>query len=270
MASCLSHSAHSVSSHRPWGKTARRRPLRETRPSIQLSHYKAQHKVALMQAMCSSPEATTAWLDYTTYVHGAVLRLFSGTRQTTLLSTRSRYTGWSVLLQASQCIVRNAHVRTECEANTDFVYASLGMIKVFDLRVSGSHAYHTIIPPSKLQGKIKPQGRDYAYNAIVNDTRKYAATVSGGCILTPVYNHNATLTARTIDAIAKTRLSTVSPSPHLRQQIYTPASKVPFKASPSTASQIHTLTLCSHIPPSASQIQETSTFGPHTTLEAKH
>jgi hypothetical protein len=104
----------------------------------------------------------------------------------------------------------------------------------------------------------------------IQESTQPQSLVAGICILTPVYNHNATLTARTIDAIAKTRLSTVSPSPHLRQQIYTPASKVPFKASPSTASQIHTLTLCSHIPPSASQIQETSTFGPHTTLEAKH
>ncbi|KAJ4371448.1 hypothetical protein N0V83_004665 [Neocucurbitaria cava] len=53
------------------------------------------------------------------------------------------------------------------------------MIKVFDLRFSGSHAYHTVnLPPKK--PKNKPQGQDFASNAIVNETRGDASTVSGG------------------------------------------------------------------------------------------
>lgn len=52
------------------------------------------------------------------------------------------------------------------------------MIKVFDLRLSGSHAYHSIPLPAK--PKSKPSGQDHAYNAIIDDTKDDAATVSGG------------------------------------------------------------------------------------------
>jgi WD40 repeat protein len=52
------------------------------------------------------------------------------------------------------------------------------MIKVFDLRLSGSHAYQTISPPPKPISK--PSGQDHAYNAIANKTKKDAAIVSGG------------------------------------------------------------------------------------------
>ena len=52
------------------------------------------------------------------------------------------------------------------------------MIKVFDLRLSGSHAYHTVSLPSK--PKSRPKGQDYAYNAIVNDAKDKISTISGG------------------------------------------------------------------------------------------
>jgi WD40 repeat protein len=52
------------------------------------------------------------------------------------------------------------------------------MIKVFDLRLSGSHVYQTISMPSKPEKKI--QNGDYAYNAIVNGTDHRTSTVSGG------------------------------------------------------------------------------------------
>jgi WD40 repeat protein len=52
------------------------------------------------------------------------------------------------------------------------------MIKVFDLRLSGSHAYHTM--PSPPKPRRKSQNQDYAYNAIVNNAEEHTATVSGG------------------------------------------------------------------------------------------
>ncbi|KAF2130308.1 hypothetical protein P153DRAFT_288956 [Dothidotthia symphoricarpi CBS 119687] len=51
------------------------------------------------------------------------------------------------------------------------------MVKVFDLRFSGSHAYHTVSLPSKPK---KTQGQDFACNAIVDETRDTALAVSGG------------------------------------------------------------------------------------------
>jgi WD40 repeat protein len=52
------------------------------------------------------------------------------------------------------------------------------MIKVFDLRLSGSHAYHTVSLAPRL--KNKPKSQDFTYNAVVNDTKGSAAVVSGG------------------------------------------------------------------------------------------
>ncbi|OAL52285.1 hypothetical protein IQ07DRAFT_366000 [Pyrenochaeta sp. DS3sAY3a] len=54
------------------------------------------------------------------------------------------------------------------------------MIKVFDLRFSGLHPYHTATlgPPNK--PKPKSLGRDLAINDIVNDAKDSAATLSGG------------------------------------------------------------------------------------------
>lgn len=53
------------------------------------------------------------------------------------------------------------------------------MIKVFDLRFSGSHAYHTISMPSRPRKK-KAKGQDVAINTIVNGTRDNVSVVSGG------------------------------------------------------------------------------------------
>jgi hypothetical protein len=52
------------------------------------------------------------------------------------------------------------------------------MIKVFDLRFSGSNAYHTVSLPSKAKGKAKIQ--DSASNAIVDKTNNGVSTISGG------------------------------------------------------------------------------------------
>jgi hypothetical protein len=52
------------------------------------------------------------------------------------------------------------------------------MIKVFDLRFSGSNAYHTVSVPSKAKSKAKTQ--DSAFNAIVNKTKDVVQTISGG------------------------------------------------------------------------------------------
>lgn len=51
------------------------------------------------------------------------------------------------------------------------------MIKVFDVRFSGSHAYHTVSLSSKSR---KPRGGDFAYNAIVDDMEDTVSAVSGG------------------------------------------------------------------------------------------
>ncbi|KAF1845333.1 uncharacterized protein K460DRAFT_366214 [Cucurbitaria berberidis CBS 394.84] len=53
------------------------------------------------------------------------------------------------------------------------------MIKVFDLRFSGSHAYHTVQLPHK-KPKDKPQGKDFASSPIVNNSKSKASTVCGG------------------------------------------------------------------------------------------
>lgn len=54
------------------------------------------------------------------------------------------------------------------------------MIKVFDLRLAGSHAYQSISLSSNTQPKSKPKNRDHAYNAIVNEEQDHTATISGG------------------------------------------------------------------------------------------
>jgi WD40 repeat protein len=53
------------------------------------------------------------------------------------------------------------------------------MIKVFDLRLSGSNTYHTVSMPSKPKTKPKRQ-QDFASNAIVNNTRSDVAAIAGG------------------------------------------------------------------------------------------
>ncbi|KAH9864228.1 hypothetical protein J1614_010162 [Plenodomus biglobosus] len=52
------------------------------------------------------------------------------------------------------------------------------MIKVFDLRLSGSHAYHTVTMPSSLPKKHKQQ--DFALNKVVDDNRSNTDVLSGG------------------------------------------------------------------------------------------
>ncbi|KAF1911350.1 hypothetical protein BDU57DRAFT_543241 [Ampelomyces quisqualis] len=52
------------------------------------------------------------------------------------------------------------------------------MIKVFDLRLSGSHAYHTASQGSK--AKKHARSGDYAYNAIINKPDHHRATMTGG------------------------------------------------------------------------------------------
>ncbi|USP81555.1 uncharacterized protein yc1106_08829 [Curvularia clavata] len=53
------------------------------------------------------------------------------------------------------------------------------MIKVFDLRLSGSHAYHTITLPSS-NGKKPARTRDSATNTIVDESKNKLPTISGG------------------------------------------------------------------------------------------
>lgn len=52
------------------------------------------------------------------------------------------------------------------------------MLKVFDMRLAGSHAYHSIPLPTKKSAK--PKGQDYAVNAIVNDTNDALNALCGG------------------------------------------------------------------------------------------
>jgi len=52
------------------------------------------------------------------------------------------------------------------------------MIKVFDLRLSGSHSYSTVHLSPK--PKKKPLGQDYASNEIVDSVNEHTKTVSGG------------------------------------------------------------------------------------------
>lgn len=52
------------------------------------------------------------------------------------------------------------------------------MLKVFDLRLAGSHAYQSISLPTKTSAK--PRGQDYASNAIVNDTKDAVNAICGG------------------------------------------------------------------------------------------
>ncbi|KAL1801733.1 hypothetical protein ACET3X_002075 [Alternaria dauci] len=55
------------------------------------------------------------------------------------------------------------------------------MIKVFDVRFSGSHAYHSIsIPRSKATSKSKATSLDSATNVIVNETKNHVPIKSGG------------------------------------------------------------------------------------------
>ena len=52
------------------------------------------------------------------------------------------------------------------------------MLKVFDLRLAGSHAYNSI--SLSIKKSVKPRGQDYAANAIVNDTKDAASAICGG------------------------------------------------------------------------------------------
>ncbi|KAF3037813.1 hypothetical protein E8E12_006604 [Didymella heteroderae] len=52
------------------------------------------------------------------------------------------------------------------------------MLKVFDLRLAGSHVYHSISLPTKKSAR--PRGQDYAVNAIVSDTKDAASAICGG------------------------------------------------------------------------------------------
>ncbi|KAF3051713.1 hypothetical protein E8E11_003883 [Didymella keratinophila] len=52
------------------------------------------------------------------------------------------------------------------------------MLKVFDLRIAGSYAYHSISLPTKKS--TKPRGQDYAANAIVNDAKDAVSAICGG------------------------------------------------------------------------------------------
>jgi hypothetical protein len=54
------------------------------------------------------------------------------------------------------------------------------MIKVFDLRLAGSHAYQTVSLPSSAKPRNQPKSQDHAYNAIVNEARGDSSTISGG------------------------------------------------------------------------------------------
>lgn len=52
------------------------------------------------------------------------------------------------------------------------------MLKVFDLRFAGSHAYHTIsLPPNP---QPKPRSRDSTYNAIINEQPEHESSVTTG------------------------------------------------------------------------------------------
>ncbi|RMZ74602.1 f-box domain [Pyrenophora seminiperda CCB06] len=53
-----------------------------------------------------------------------------------------------------------------------------GMIKIFDLRLSGCHAYHTTSLPSK--SPPPPKTKDFAVNPIINRTNKHIPIISGG------------------------------------------------------------------------------------------
>lgn len=55
------------------------------------------------------------------------------------------------------------------------------MLKVFDLRFAGSHAYHAIPVLTSTNPKPKPRGRqDYTYNAIINDIEDGIKPIVGG------------------------------------------------------------------------------------------
>jgi hypothetical protein len=55
------------------------------------------------------------------------------------------------------------------------------MIKVFDLRFSGSHSYHTIpVPNRKTTPKVKATSQDSATNVIVNEIKNQVPVKSGG------------------------------------------------------------------------------------------
>ncbi|KAF2243585.1 hypothetical protein BU26DRAFT_523187 [Trematosphaeria pertusa] len=53
------------------------------------------------------------------------------------------------------------------------------MLKVFDLRFPGSHAYHSIPLSAKAPGS-RPKRQDYTYKAIVNDAGAALSPISGG------------------------------------------------------------------------------------------
>ena len=52
------------------------------------------------------------------------------------------------------------------------------MIKIFDLRFAGSHAYHHVSAPPKAKSKSK--GGDYTTNAIVEEAKSSVSAISGG------------------------------------------------------------------------------------------
>ncbi|KAF2656344.1 hypothetical protein K491DRAFT_692062 [Lophiostoma macrostomum CBS 122681] len=56
------------------------------------------------------------------------------------------------------------------------------MLKVFDLRLSGSHAYHSVALPPQERRSAAPKTRDYASNEIVSEAVNHigVSTVSGG------------------------------------------------------------------------------------------
>jgi len=54
------------------------------------------------------------------------------------------------------------------------------MIKVFDLRLSGSHAYHTISLPSNSKPNTPAKPQDFASKAVVNETKQQVPIISGG------------------------------------------------------------------------------------------
>ena len=54
------------------------------------------------------------------------------------------------------------------------------MIKVFDLRLAGSHAYQSFHLPSSPKPKKQAPSHDNAYNAIVKNSKYPSSTVSGG------------------------------------------------------------------------------------------
>jgi hypothetical protein len=56
------------------------------------------------------------------------------------------------------------------------------LLKVFDLRLSGSHAYHSVALPTQKNTSVPSKTRDYASNKIVSEavTRTGVSAVSGG------------------------------------------------------------------------------------------